>query len=157
MEAHAGKHLHRSKGEVKQQYQQQIKRHEGTSTRRTYKINGPVAQWKRHRPTESGIAGSSPAGVIFETTRPCYQINNTKYRPNTQRRACIQLRYNPAGYDTRLSPERPGFKSRWWNIWQPMMTIRLAGNWPTARTHCESYDCACGGCPARLRICRAQL
>ena len=26
--------------------------------------NGPVAQWIRHRPTEPGIAGSSPAGVI---------------------------------------------------------------------------------------------
>jgi hypothetical protein len=26
---------------------------------------GPVAQWVRHRPTEPGIAGSSPAGVIF--------------------------------------------------------------------------------------------
>ena len=26
--------------------------------------SGPVAQWIRHRPTEPGIAGSSPAGVI---------------------------------------------------------------------------------------------
>ena len=26
---------------------------------------GPVAQWIRHRPTEPGIAGSSPAGVMF--------------------------------------------------------------------------------------------
>ena len=26
---------------------------------------GPVDQWIRHRPTEPGIAGSSPAGVIF--------------------------------------------------------------------------------------------
>ena len=26
---------------------------------------GPVAQWIRHRPTEPGIAGSSPAGVII--------------------------------------------------------------------------------------------
>ena len=24
---------------------------------------GPVAQWIRHRPTEPGITGSSPAGV----------------------------------------------------------------------------------------------
>ena len=29
--------------------------------------SGPVAQWIRHRPTEPRIAGSSPAGVIFET------------------------------------------------------------------------------------------
>ena len=28
-------------------------------------IHGPVAQWIRHRPTEPGIAGSSPARVIF--------------------------------------------------------------------------------------------
>lgn len=27
--------------------------------------SGPVAQWIRHRPTEPGIAGSSPAGVIL--------------------------------------------------------------------------------------------
>ena len=26
---------------------------------------GPVAQWIRHRPTELGIAGSNPAGVIL--------------------------------------------------------------------------------------------
>ena len=30
---------------------------------------GPVAQWIRHRPTEPGIAGSSPAGVILIGTR----------------------------------------------------------------------------------------
>ena len=28
-------------------------------------LTGPVAQWIRHRPTEPGIAGSSPAGVII--------------------------------------------------------------------------------------------
>ena len=28
-------------------------------------IEGPVVQWIRHRPTESGIAGSSPAGVMI--------------------------------------------------------------------------------------------
>ena len=27
--------------------------------------SGPVAQWIRHRPTELGIAGSSPAGVMY--------------------------------------------------------------------------------------------
>ena len=31
---------------------------------------GPVAQWIRHRPTEPGIAGSSPAGVIFQVSHP---------------------------------------------------------------------------------------
>ena len=32
--------------------------------RSTSKGIGPVAQWIRHRPTEPGIAGSSPAGVM---------------------------------------------------------------------------------------------
>ena len=30
-----------------------------------HSVTGPVAQWIRHRPTEPGIAGSSPAGVII--------------------------------------------------------------------------------------------
>ena len=29
-----------------------------------------MAQWIRHRPTEPGIAGSSPAGVMFSEERP---------------------------------------------------------------------------------------
>ena len=29
-------------------------------------LTGPVAQWIRHRPTEPGIVGSSPTGVIFD-------------------------------------------------------------------------------------------
>ena len=33
-------------------------------------FKGPVAQWIRHRPTEPGIAGSSPAGVIFVLLKP---------------------------------------------------------------------------------------
>ena len=33
--------------------------------------HGPVAQWIRHRPTEPGIAGSSPAGVIAAAARTC--------------------------------------------------------------------------------------
>ena len=40
----------------------------GSSTQRAYLTSGPVAQWIRHRPTEPGIAGSSPAGVIFHFT-----------------------------------------------------------------------------------------
>ena len=31
----------------------------------------------------------------------------------------LQVRYRLAGQDTRLSPERPGFESRWRNIAQP--------------------------------------
>ena len=34
--------------------------------------SGPVAKWIRHRPTEPGIAGSSPAGVI------CYRLANAE-------------------------------------------------------------------------------
>ena len=33
--------------------------------RQCHALRGPVAQWIRHRPTEPGIAGSSPAGVIL--------------------------------------------------------------------------------------------
>ena len=33
-------------------------------------VTGPVAQWIRHRPTEPGIASSSPAGVIFPHWNP---------------------------------------------------------------------------------------
>ena len=43
---------------------------------------GPVAQWIRHRPTEPGIAGSSPAGVIghgvealMDRARACLRKN----------------------------------------------------------------------------------
>lgn len=35
-----------------------------TATQHIETIGGPVAQWIRHRPTEPGIAGSSPAGVM---------------------------------------------------------------------------------------------
>ena len=42
---------------------------------------GPVAQWIRHRPTEPGIAGSSPAGVI------CHQYGSSDAWQ--ARRACF--------------------------------------------------------------------
>ena len=35
-------------------------------------VDGPVAQWIRHRPAEPGIAGSSPAGVIVACWRGFY-------------------------------------------------------------------------------------
>ena len=35
-----------------------------TQWHHTQAARGPVAQWIRHRPTEPGIAGSSPAGVM---------------------------------------------------------------------------------------------
>ena len=38
-------------------------------------VDGPVAQWIRHRPTEPGIAGSSPAGVIVAWWRGfCFRV-----------------------------------------------------------------------------------
>ena len=40
--------------------------------------SGPVAQWIRHRPTEPGIAGSSPARVICTTRRPAGVICTTR-------------------------------------------------------------------------------
>ena len=33
-----------------------------------------------------------------------------------QERLALKIRYSVAGQDTRLSPERPGFESRWWNL-----------------------------------------
>ena len=42
----------------------QIYPHRPTDVTLMYTI-GPVAQWIRHRPTEPGIAGSSPAGVTW--------------------------------------------------------------------------------------------
>ena len=41
-------------------------RHCSSERRGNNAFNGPVAQWIRHRPTEPGIAGSSPAGVISQ-------------------------------------------------------------------------------------------
>ena len=41
-----------------------------TQWHHTQAARGPVAQWIRHRPTEPGIAGSSPAGVICRLSRP---------------------------------------------------------------------------------------
>jgi hypothetical protein len=35
---------------------------------------GPVAQWIRHRPTEPGIAGSSPAGVNLLVDAKCQPL-----------------------------------------------------------------------------------
>ena len=40
--------------------------------------SGPVAQWIRHRPTEPGIAGSSPASAICTTRRPAGVICTTR-------------------------------------------------------------------------------
>ena len=38
--------------------------------------SGPVAQWIRHRPTEPGIAGSSPAGVTYFHDLPCSSLSH---------------------------------------------------------------------------------
>ena len=44
---------------------------------------GPVAQWIRHRPTEPGIAGSSPAGVMFRLlpARSGFLFTDANVRP----------------------------------------------------------------------------
>ena len=39
-------------------------------------IIGPVAQWIRHRPTEPGIAGSSPAGVKHLSGDMCFCLDH---------------------------------------------------------------------------------
>ncbi len=57
---------------------------------------GPVAQWIRHRPTEPGIAGSSPAGVIADMLTTCTPKPNAP----TQLRA-TSLRCRSLGSPTR--------------------------------------------------------
>ena len=39
-----------------------------------------------------------------------------KLRPEKEPGTCKQIRYSLAGQDTRPSPERPGFESRWRNF-----------------------------------------
>ena len=46
-----------------------------TSTAAT--SEGPVAQWIRHQPTEPGIAGSSPAGVMLTISPPVFLYNSS--------------------------------------------------------------------------------
>ena len=58
------------------------------SVREPREAYGPVAQWIRHRPTEPGNAGSSPAGVTFQIlhqrrTRMCsiHLASTSKEKP----------------------------------------------------------------------------
>ena len=48
--------------------------------------SGPVAQWIRHRPTEPGIAGSSPAGVIFASQQYYLHACSRQTRPAQPKR-----------------------------------------------------------------------
>ena len=49
---------------------------------------GPVAQWIRHRPTEPGIAGSSPAGVIC--VGMCLVFRDNEFNLNGQMGLCTK-------------------------------------------------------------------
>ena len=49
---------------------------------------GPVAQWIRHRPTEPGIAGSSPAGVIFAAA-----VNEKEIAELKRNLSCVPFAY----------------------------------------------------------------
>ena len=51
-----------------------------------FRSTGPVAQWIRHRPTEPGIAGSSPAGVILSTEDAGKATEKAKEPRASQRR-----------------------------------------------------------------------
>jgi hypothetical protein len=46
---------------------------------------GPVAQWIRHRPTEPGIAGSSPAGVTLSADARCEDPTKRRRRGRPRR------------------------------------------------------------------------
>jgi hypothetical protein len=50
--------------------------------------SGPVAQWIRHRPTEPGIAGSSPAGVIFAAA-----VNEKEIAELKRNLSCVPFAY----------------------------------------------------------------
>ena len=65
-----------------------------------------MAQWIRHRPTEPGVAGSSPAGVIRQTAfadiltprRGRAHVQPTTAAPRgAGMRVCDQPRRRPAG------------------------------------------------------------
>ena len=70
------------------------------------KARGPVAQWIRHRPTEPGIAGSSPAGVIGEVQARAGWIGGDQ--PHTLRKAPHRRQPRPlpwrGGYVTSPPP-----------------------------------------------------
>ena len=80
---------------------------------------GPVAQWIRHRPTEPGIAGSSPAGVISHTllqlvVLPSHDVSlHLRVNPeaiyshgNFVRRPCIQSSLHVVDSAHHPSPPR---------------------------------------------------
>jgi hypothetical protein len=56
---------------------------------------GPVAQWIRHRPTEPGIAGSSPAGVIWVRAAACKSARGAR---RATRRRILPAGFEPATY-----------------------------------------------------------
>ena len=76
--------------------------------------DGPVAQWIRHRPTEPGIAGSSPAGVIF--ARLC----------------CLAAKGVPM-----TSSMCPGVSAGSWRFVQPLLGAQGVGYFDMILTDCS--------------------
>ena len=75
--------------------------------------SGPVAQWIRHRPTEPGIAGPSPAEVIvFAPYMYCRDIrmsltHNVMYQPCTLGATPYAIPHSPQTTYHRSWPRRP--------------------------------------------------
>ena len=65
----------------------------------------PVAQRIRHLTTNQGIAGSNPAGDVFVVRLYMFFVKQQ-----------ITFPISLVGQDSRLSPDRPGFKSRHGNF-----------------------------------------
>ena len=72
---------------------------------KAYIVLGPVAQWIRHRPTEPGIAGSSPAGVIVETRVAVFEHMRPLPRMNL---ACVVRRRHNIRQGVRNSAPTAG-------------------------------------------------
>jgi hypothetical protein len=80
-----------------------LRKHHFNVRRVRRSVIGPVAQWIRHRPTEPGIAGSSPAGVIF---RNCLLHGSECVCANTSVRAKIAFARQGSSL-TSVSHTRP--------------------------------------------------
>ena len=88
----------------------------------TSKSLGLVAQWIRHRPTEPGIAGSSPAEVIFHWAdaiacmNACHRNNlmdthmkcaSWESNPGLKHGRLVCCRYTIGALDVKAGQRRP--------------------------------------------------
>ena len=83
-----------------------------------------VSEWPRRwtrNPLGSALRGSNPLAVVVGLS-----LSACKQFLGAGAQKSVHLRYSLAGQDTQLSPERPGFESRWRND-LPGLLSRLGG------------------------------